>query len=165
MMKINLSDINNTDGKSCGFSFTASACELDFPAECGIDGAVVVSGRAANTGLGYHIKGSVKCHRHFVCDRCLERSEESQTHAFDEVYRENTSAEQDTDLSGEIFIDISDLVRDTVLAGQPIKSICRPHCKGLCPKCGANLNKGDCGCDRTTIDPRLSILKNLLEKK
>ena len=33
---------------------------------------------------------------------------------------------------------------------------------GLCPKCGKNLNTGDCGCDKRDIDPRLEALKSLL---
>ena len=42
--------------------------------------------------------------------------------------------------------------------------LCREDCKGLCPKCGRNLNEGDCGCDRTEIDPRLAKLKQLLKE-
>ena len=63
---------------------------------------------------------------------------------------------------GDDGIDLAPLVRDTVLAALPIRNLCRPDCKGLCPKCGADLNQGDCGCDREAVDLRLEVLKNLL---
>ena len=43
--------------------------------------------------------------------------------------------------------------------------LCREDCKGLCPKCGANLNRGECGCSRREIDPRLAVLQRILEDK
>ena len=62
-------------------------------------------------------------------------------------------------------IDIADMIRDTILAAQPLNNICSSDCRGLCPKCGADLNKGDCGCDRFIPDPRLAALQHLLKKK
>ena len=56
-------------------------------------------------------------------------------------------------------IDITGMVRDTLLAAQPLSNICKPDCKGLCPVCGANLNHGDCGCERFVPDPRLAALQ------
>ena len=65
--------------------------------------------------------------------------------------------------SGDL-LDIEDMVRDTLLAAQSLSNICKPDCKGLCPKCGHNLNEGDCGCDRFVPDPRMAALQQLLKK-
>ena len=61
-------------------------------------------------------------------------------------------------------IDLSPVVRDVLLSDQPLNNICNADCRGLCLKCGANLNHGDCGCDRTVIDPRLAALQQLLKQ-
>ena len=62
-------------------------------------------------------------------------------------------------------IDLTSVIRDVLLSDQPLNNICNADCRGLCLKCGANLNYGDCGCDRTVIDPRLAALQQLLIKK
>jgi uncharacterized protein len=44
----------------------------------------------------------------------------------------------------------------------PMKPLCTPNCQGLCPQCGVNLNIESCTCEKTSIDPRLAVLKELL---
>ena len=56
---------------------------------------------------------------------------------------------------------ISEIVRESILAALPMKILCRDDCRGLCLKCGQNLNRGQCDCDTTEIDPRLAILAKL----
>lgn len=43
-------------------------------------------------------------------------------------------------------IDLKHIVKDTLMLSLPIAPLCRDDCRGLCPKCGANLNSGECGC-------------------
>ena len=64
--------------------------------------------------------------------------------------------------SGDM-IDIAALIRDTILTAQPLQNLCRTDCRGLCSRCGANLNDGDCGCDRRSVDPRLAALQAMLK--
>lgn len=45
-------------------------------------------------------------------------------------------------------IDLTPLVRDTILLTIPVKPLCSPDCRGLCPHCGKNLNEGDCECQK-----------------
>jgi uncharacterized protein len=45
-----------------------------------------------------------------------------------------------------------------------MKPLCREDCRGLCAVCGANLNRGDCGCAPTWEDPRLAPLKALINR-
>ncbi len=68
-------------------------------------------------------------------------------------------ADEDTYTGDEI--DLAPLVRERILLALPDYVLCDPACKGLCSVCGANLNDGECGCDRTVPDPRLAALKNL----
>ena len=63
-------------------------------------------------------------------------------------------------------IDLSQAVREQILLSVPASPLCREDCKGLCPRCGKDLNDGDCGCDRKAIDPRWSALEGIqLDKK
>ena len=54
------------------------------------------------------------------------------------------------------------IVSELVLS-LPIRYICSPNCKGLCPGCGADLNNAPCTCEKP-IDPRLQKLAVLKEK-
>ncbi|WNG56583.1 DUF177 domain-containing protein [Archangium gephyra] len=69
------------------------------------------------------------------------------------------------DTDAEVFdgkvIDLEPIVREQVLLALPMNTVCREECKGLCTKCGQNLNDKACGCDTTFVDPRLAALKNI----
>jgi uncharacterized protein len=58
-------------------------------------------------------------------------------------------------------IDLRDALQDQILMSLPLQPLCSPECRGLCPRCGANLNEGDCGCDRTPDDSPFAVLKKL----
>lgn len=62
------------------------------------------------------------------------------------------------------FIDIDELIRENLILALPFKLLCQEDCKGLCPQCGANLNKTTCDCPPIeTGDPRMAQLKKLLD--
>ena len=62
------------------------------------------------------------------------------------------------------FLDIDEQLREQLEMEFPMRFLCREDCKGLCPKCGKNLNEGECNCDHTEIDPRMEPLRKLLEQ-
>jgi uncharacterized protein len=57
-------------------------------------------------------------------------------------------------------IDLSPLIQDQVLLTIPPKLVCREDCRGLCQKCGRNLNRETCHCPEKAVDPRLEALRN-----
>ena len=61
-------------------------------------------------------------------------------------------------------IDLGEVMREQFFLALPMKPLCRPECKGLCPICGANRNRQECGCREEWVDPRLAGLKNLLKR-
>jgi uncharacterized protein len=61
------------------------------------------------------------------------------------------------------WLDLTPLLREQAWLTIPMKPLCRSDCKGLCPLCGANLSTEPCTCDRERIDPRLAVLKDLME--
>lgn len=67
------------------------------------------------------------------------------------------------DLNG--YINLNPILRDLVIVSTPMQILCRPDCKGLCPRCGTDLNQGQCDCEIDDVDPRLAVLKLMnLEK-
>lgn len=56
------------------------------------------------------------------------------------------------------WLDVNELVRQQLLLALPTRPLCRPQCRGLCPKCGTNLNQGDCGCRREAPERPLGRL-------
>jgi uncharacterized protein len=59
-------------------------------------------------------------------------------------------------------IDLGHLIMEQFQLALPMKPLCAEACRGLCPECGANLNRTDCGCTPKWEDPRLAALEVLL---
>ena len=94
------------------------------------------------------------------CDRCLE---EVRTTISLETSKEvdlNETAESD-DADETIFMngtefDSERFVYGEILVNLPMKVLCDANCKGICNRCGTNLNHASCGCDTTELDPRMA---------
>jgi uncharacterized protein len=56
---------------------------------------------------------------------------------------------------------LEDVLREQVLLSLPVRTLCKPDCKGLCPRCGENRNSQDCSCDEGANDPRWEALSGL----
>ena len=63
-----------------------------------------------------------------------------------------------------VELDLDGAVTDAFILAMDTKNLCSDDCKGLCAKCGADLNLGPCGC-RPDVDPRLAALAQLLDKE
>ena len=62
------------------------------------------------------------------------------------------------------FFDLMAVLRDAIYLSFPAMRVCREDCRGLCSTCGADLNLGDCGCDRQRFDERLKPLEELKKR-
>lgn len=171
MMKINVANLADRPGEEIPFEFTTVAGEIDAIADTySFEGDIVVRGVYVHTGRCYRFTGQISCTKSFVCDRCLEPSSLQQVHDFNEEFQRGSEPVSGGEkakivnyFDGDV-IDLSPVIRDVLLSDQPLNNICNADCRGLCLKCGANLNHGDCGCDRTVIDPRLAALQQLLKQ-
>ena len=72
-------------------------------------------------------------------------------------------AKEEKDYIDGYNLDVDKLVFGEILISMPGKTLCKEDCKGICLICGANLNKGECGCDRDILDPRMSVFKDILK--
>jgi uncharacterized protein len=77
------------------------------------------------------------------------------------VEREIRADEPDFSFYEAGAVDVDELVREQLLLALPSRFRCGEDCKGLCPHCGADLNKETCACEHQEIDPRWSALAAL----
>lgn len=108
------------------------------------------------------------------CDRCLEpvalpiRVEYRELYLTPEQAGPGGTGDDDGEVRRVVYdgetIDLSEGLRQNLLLALPMKVVCREDCRGLCSRCGRNLNEGECGCRVEEIDPRLLTLRPLLEK-
>lgn len=63
------------------------------------------------------------------------------------------------------ILDLTEVLRQCVITDMPMKPLCRPQCRGLCPECGVNLNRETCRCSAAHGDPRWESLTALLHQK
>ena len=60
-------------------------------------------------------------------------------------------------------VDLTSLMQETIVTELPLRLLCKEDCKGLCPKCGTDLNLGSCSCEHKEIDPRLAGLADFFK--
>ena len=118
------------------------------------------------TPQGLYAQGRLQAKLKSECVRCLTEVTSSVTSRFGElfVYPPENTIEGALTVGDDIHVDLAPLVREDMLLSIPIQIFCRPACKGLCPQCGQNWNDGRCDCHADKIDPRLTVLAQLLKE-
>ena len=98
------------------------------------------------------------------CDRCASDITEKYSITIDSILVKQLNDEKNDDfiIVENDKYDLDEQVNDYILLNLPTKHLCKTDCNGLCPQCGKNLNDGACNC--RTIDPRLEVLKQLLDE-
>ena len=120
--------------------------------------------------------GTVASSLRLTCSRCLTEYDLPISSAFTIFYTEAKGEELDeeVELSDEDLISATysgeEIVLDPEVVEQvmmevPYKPLCSESCRGLCPECGADLNAGECGCDRGGINLKMAALKKIKIEK
>ncbi len=124
---------------------------------------VVIKGVLTNTKKGILFEADGNTEAVYLCSRCLERVKVPIQFNINEMFYPSGSVENEKE--AETFcddeMDLTDVIQRSILENLPMKVVCKEECKGLCPKCGKNLNEGDCDCNDTEFDPRLESLRTL----
>ena len=166
-MLLGLSKIIDCPGATIPFSVNVDLSDLLY-GECHpVSEPVAASGVVRNTAGVLVMTGSIETTIHGVCDRCATEFDQQVTFPIDVVLVTELSNEENEDewvfpLEGD-NADLEDIVRTVFVLNFGSKLLCKPDCKGLCCRCGKNLNNEACTCQKE-IDPRFAALKQLLEK-
>lgn len=167
-MLLDLKNLFDHEGGQIPFETDLDLRQMQFGGGYPVQEPVHMAGKVQNTAGVYVLDAEVSTNLHCVCDRC--------TTPFERIVRYPVHAvltrDQDTEDQEDFWVfpldqervDLDEIANTAFVLNMDSKFVCKESCKGLCPRCGANLNDGPCGCKKE-IDPRLAVLAQLLEKQ
>lgn len=167
-MLINLSDVLASEGRQVrksadlemtGFDGPTGSYEILEKSPVSFTFTNVEEGRA-------RVEGNVRLKFRAVCDRCLEEVPLTLELDFDRLVASPDTATEDEETDDLSFMEgyqlnVETFVYNEIIGNWPAKILCREDCKGLCPRCGQNLNRKDCGCDTFVPDPRMAAIQDI----
>ena len=166
-MLLDLHEIINSPGASVSFSESVDLSDLQFGACYPVTESVLASGTVRNTADVLVMKGTITTCIHGVCDRCAAEYTQDVEIPVEVVLVDELSNEENEDEWVFPLVadsaDLEEIVRTVFVLNMDSKLLCKPDCKGLCCRCGKNLNDGPCGCQKE-LDPRFAALRQLLDK-
>jgi len=164
-MKVDISDIVRFNGASMELSFKEEPPEKEPVKGCVLEGDITFSGRLTNEAGILHLDGRLLVKYAGECYRCLSITGKTLELKIKEDFINSAEAEQ-SDMypyEGKI-LDIGKALEDNIILNLPMKHLCSEQCKGLCAKCGANLNIKQCDCAEDDIDPRMEGLSKYFKE-
>ena len=163
-MRLDLKNIIHVPNASAPFRFQMDLSELEFYGKHLITRPVQVEGSVTNHAGALVLEGTASSLLDLSCDRCGTEFSREKVVELDYLL----ATELEDEESDEIFllegneIDLDEVAGTAFILAMDTKNLCSDNCKGLCAKCGADLNNGPCGC-RPEVDPRLAALAQLLD--
>ncbi len=167
-MLVNLSDVLTSEGKV--ETTTVSLEMTSFDSRMGeflITKKSPIEFTFTNIGVNKaKVEGGVELTFETKCDRCLTEVPTTLSLRFDRIVT-SPDAERTEDDEEELNfmegyqLNVETFVYNEILENWPFKILCKEDCKGVCPKCGQNLNMGDCGCDTFVPDPRMAAIQDI----
>lgn len=166
-MLLDLSKIIDRPGESVSFSTSVDLSDLCYGVSYPVSEPLLAQGTVRNTAGVLMMKGEVSTTIHATCDRCARDFDREIHFPIDVILVTELQNEENEDewvfpLEGD-SADLDDIVRTVFVLNLDSKLLCKEDCKGLCPRCGKNLNDGPCSCQKE-LDPRFAALQQLLEK-
>ena len=163
-MKVNISKILKVDGESVNFTSEKNIDNVEnYPDVCEFLSPVKVEGTVTNLDGIFQVKAKGSVTAKMNCGRCLKPTTVEIPVEINENFSVTGKEKEETETFSGDTIDISSVVGRSILIGLPMKVLCDNDCKGLCPICGKDLNKGACECDTSRIDPRFESLRSLFK--
>jgi len=175
-------DIRSIDASGLALSFEEAPerfpllADMHASGECEFRSPIRIHARLIREGDLFRMDGRVETRVGLTCGRCLKTFETLLSETFALTFVRKGALPDDSggplekelmaeeiglvDFSGE-RIDLSDAIQEQVILMLPQRPLCSESCKGLCPRCGTDLNAGGCGCEPPGVDDRLAVLKQL----
>lgn len=154
---------NEGEKKQISYQLDMSNVDIDgvFPFKTPVDITAIAENRASLVDLTISARFDYARN----CDRCCEDITKSVSYEFTHRLAQALQSDGNDDYieTPDFKLELDDVVISDIILSLPQKNLCKSDCKGLCFVCGANLNKGECGCNRKQLDPRLEILKQFMD--
>ncbi len=161
-MQIQLKLIKEEIGAVLPFSCKMDISDLEPCVKDPIEVAGQVRNRAGVLLLEMEMSGVLSV----LCDRCAKEFRRDLTVCYETAVADHIMGEESDDIlvCENDVLDLDELASQIFILDIPSKNLCSEDCKGLCSKCGADLNESTCNCAHEEIDPRLMKLRQLLDE-
>ena len=163
-MLIDLKHIFAPDNTSLPIEYSLDLSSTEVSGIYPLKKPVTVSGTVSNKASLVVLDAVITYEYDAPCDRCGAETARTHTIRLNKSLAVSIEGEESDSILTvpDMKLDLDELLYSEVIVSLPMKHLCKEDCKGICPKCGKNLNDGKCGCPEKEIDPRLSALAELL---
>ena len=165
-MQLNLHEIINVPGEQVSFECVPEISGMSFDGVVSFESPITARGTVKNRAGVLVLEAVIEASLICECARCLRKFQKHiELHA-KAILADDPQDEGDPDifpLNGD-YIDVDEVILTAFVLNMEQKMLCSEDCKGLCEKCGKNLNDGPCDC-KAEKDPRLAMLAQLLENE
>ena len=162
-MRLNIQELLRGDGV-LPFSCQLEPDGLEFPSIARYRSSLAAEGSVRSQAGLLTLNGEVRVSLDCLCDRCGREYAREAVFPLDTVLATEHQDEDDPDvfLVQDDCVDLDEIITTAFVLGLDSKTLCRPDCKGVCPRCGHNLNDGPCAC-RPEADSPFAVLGQLLD--
>ena len=164
-MILDLKRIFATDNSVLEIDHSLDMSDVEFFGNNPLKTPVKISGTVSNRASVVSLNLNIEYAFAADCDRCGVFAQHNHTVIVDRLLATAIERqESDTIITvPDMKFDVDEFVYSEVILDLPSKHLCKEDCKGICFKCGKNLNEGECGCSTKEVDPRLAKLMELLD--
>lgn len=164
-MILDLKRIFATENSVMEIEHSLDMSDVDFFGNYPLKTPVKITGSVFNKASVVSLKLTIEYVFAADCDRCGVFAQHNHTVQVDKLLATAIERqESDTIITvPDMKLDVDEFVYSEVILDLPSKHLCNEDCKGICFKCGKNLNEGECGCSTKEVDPRLAKLMELLD--
>ena len=166
-MKISLRALATAENARIDFDYTIDLSKEEVNFGFPFQEPVRLSGFVRDESGAVELEGEIETRVHARCARC------DRPVVYDKYVpaRMLLAATLPDDEPDDVFVvegdevDPADVLVPELLLDMEMAVLCKEDCKGLCPRCGKDLNDGPCGCETRAVDPRWAKLEALLNEK
>ena len=167
-MFLGIAKLIGCPGGQLPFSFELDFSDMVFGSTKPVTEPARISGQITNTAGVLLLDGTIEAVIHGVCDRCTREFDRDLSIPVHAVLETDPDSLDTDDLwtfpvEGD-QVDLEDVFRTAFVLEMDSKMLCKPDCKGICFRCGTDLNLGQCKC-QPEPDPRFAVLRQLLDNQ
>lgn len=164
-MIIDLKKIFVNEDSSLPLSYALDLSDVEYMGTYPLKKPVILKGSIENKASLIRFDAEISYDFDAPCDRCGDDTVKKHTVVVQKSLASSIEGD-DSDtilLVPDMKLDLDKFLYSEVIMSLPMKHVCSEMCKGICHKCGKNLNQGKCNCVEKEIDPRLAVLADLLK--
>lgn len=166
-MQLDFTNLFNSEKEEVLIDYTAPLSDFEYSTYKPLKNGVKVKGRAYSKADVVYLGINISFDFFGICDRCAEDFEKYFSFDSEKIVVSHLENEEDDDgyiIVHDNVLDLDDYVYQEIQLYLPHKMLCSDDCKGICIKCGKNLNREMCNCKKD-VDPRMSALLQLLDEE